>query len=154
MIVITPSIPYLFLSQPTIVVPVLPFQQDDLASILQDRVQDLSIEYQGIVWKRIEISLAAIRYFVGVDHIKYSNLSTVQHDEHHHCAYSTFGAHALDDNMLLQALYNLVAKPSVERHPDMTLRIGFDGSGSSIDKATFRWCMALDGLESCDEIVR
>ncbi|KAL7446042.1 hypothetical protein ACHAXH_009654, partial [Discostella pseudostelligera] len=89
------------IANPTTVVPILPFQPDDLASILQSRVQALSVQYQEIVWKRIEISLATIRYFVGVDNIQYSDLHTV-HDDHY--TISNLGAHALDDNVLLQTL--------------------------------------------------
>lgn len=128
------------------VVPILPFQQDDLASILQDRVQALSVQYQQIFWKRIEISLAAIRYFVGVDHVKYSDLFTVNNDDHY--TYSTYGARALDDNVLMQTLHGMV-KPDVQRlHPDMTLRIGFDDSSSN--EVIFRWCITQNGLESCE----
>ncbi len=125
-------------------VPILPFQPDDLASILQSRVQALSVQYQEIVWKRIEISLATIRYFVGVDNIQYSDLHTV-HDDHY--TISNLGAHALDDNVLLQTLEGM-SKPDVQKHPDMILRIGLDESTGN--EATFRWCHTVNGLEGCE----
>lgn len=129
-------------------VPILPFQQDDLASILQARVQALSIQYQDILWERIEISLAAIRFFVGVDYVNYSDFSTVLDDEH--STYSTFGAHALGDNVLLQTLHDL-ARQREQRHPAMTLRIGLD-KGSGGNEATFQWCSTQHGLESCEAL--
>lgn len=123
--------------------PILPFQPDDVASILQSRVHALSVQYQEIVWKRIEISLAAIRYFTGVDYITYSDLHTI-HDDHY--AISTLGAHALDDNVLLHTLKDMT-KPDVRKHPDMILRIGLDDTSND---ATFRWCHTVNGVEGCE----
>jgi hypothetical protein len=142
---------FLYLQHATLA-PVLPFQQEDLSSILHGSVQTVNLKYQGIRWKRLEVSLAAIRYFVGSDHVKYSNLfhdmqSEIDENETTGSAdasytYSNQGAHALDQNALLEAIQNMSITG-----PSTILKIGFDDLSK---EAIFRLCNSDNGLESCD----
>jgi hypothetical protein len=136
------------------IAPVLPFQQEDLSSILHGSIQAVNLKYQGIRWERLEVSLAAIRYFVGLDHVKYSDLFHVDDkqakiDENETTgsaltlfSYSTRGAHALDRNALLEAIQSMSITGL-----SSVLKIGLDDLSK---EATFRLCHSYNGLESCD----
>lgn len=110
------------------IVPILPFQQEDLISILSSRIQNINIKYQNLqYWKNLDVSSSTIRYFVGVDHVDYfdlygsnggssndgvSNDGSEEQDDSDNNAMmhqpaltiSTSGAHALDNNALWSSL--------------------------------------------------
>lgn len=142
------------LFQHATIAPVLPFQQEDLSSILHGSIQAVNLKYQGIRWKRLEVSLAAIRYFTGLDHVKYSDIFHIddmqgEFDENEtkglavtSFPYSTRGAHALDRNALLEAIQSMSIKGS-----SSVVKIDFNYSSK---EATFRLCNLYNGLESCD----
>jgi len=126
---------------------------------LHGRIQALNLKYQGIHWKRLEVSLAAIRYFVGFDHVEYSDLFDVpdkhaENDENEKTraaaasfTFSTRGAHALDRNALLEEIQSMSITGTPSR-PDSILKIGLDDLSK---EATIRWCNFYNnGLESCD----
>jgi hypothetical protein len=142
------------LFQHATIAPVLPFQQEDLSSILHGSIQAVNLKYQGIRWKRLEVSLSAIRYFVGLDHVNYSDLVHIddmqaEMDENETTSsaltlftYSTRGAHALDRNALLEAIQSISITGS-----SSILKIGLDDLSK---EALFRLCNSYNGLESCD----
>ncbi|KAL3768593.1 hypothetical protein ACHAW5_001890 [Stephanodiscus triporus] len=144
------------LTSHTTIAPVLPFQQEDLSSMLHSRVQSLNLKYQGVLWKRLDVSLAAIRFFVGSDHVEYSDLfdGNGRHAEINEnektgvaaasFAFSTHGAHALDRNALLEAIQSM-SIVGISR-PGSTLKIGVD----EFRKETTNWCDTTNGSESCD----
>jgi hypothetical protein len=124
--------------------------------MLHSRVQSSNLKYQGILWKRLEVSLAAIRFFVGSDHVEYSDLFDV-HGRHAEInenektgvaaasfAFSTRGAHALNRNALLEAIQSM-SIVGISR-PGSTLKIGVD----EFKKDTTTWCDTTNGSESCD----
>lgn len=136
------------LAQHSIIAPILPFQQEDLSSIMQGRIQMLNRMNQNHHWKRLEVSLATIRYFVGADHVEYFDLG--EPDEGDGAStwltFATGGAHALDNNALWQTLRTRLAT-GTRRRPGLTLRVGLD-DGST--ETTFSWCKLENGEESCE----
>jgi len=140
------------LASHTTVAPFLPFQQEDLSSILQSRVQTLNLKYQGLHWKRLDVSLAAIKYFTSVDHVEYLDLFNVNKapDEDDGnvalLTFSTGGAHALDNNALWQALRTRLIT-GTRRRPGFTLKVGLVANSR---ETMFSWCNIENGLENCE----
>ncbi|KAL7531591.1 hypothetical protein ACHAXR_006316 [Thalassiosira sp. AJA248-18] len=141
------------LASHTTVAPFFPFQQEDVASILQSRVQTLNMKYHGLHWNRLEVSHATIKHSVGVDHVEYLDLYNSNHGSGEEesnmplLTFSTSGAHALDNNALWQTLRNrLIA--GTRRRPGLTLKVNLDDKNK---ETVFSWCsIEKGGLESCE----
>ena len=84
------------------VAPVLPLQREDLSSILQGRIQDINLQYQGMHWKRLVVSLAAIR--LSIDSIDFLDIHPTGGRGDDMLTYASHGAHALNNNALWQTL--------------------------------------------------
>lgn len=153
--------PFLFLLlltptyfQHATIAPITPFQEEDLLGLLHSKVQKLNLQYQGVCWMRLEVSLATIRYFVGSDYVEYSDLLAIHdmsvdiEDENGRSfTFSTRGAVALDQNSLLRAIESITKTGTVSRL-DSILKIGVDNASKEI---IFQWCSFTDdGLESCE----
>ena len=149
------------------IAPFLPFQQDDIAAILQRRIQALGKKYQMLdLWKRLDVSYATIKHSVGVDHeTEYVDLYATTH--HHHGfeeeddegvnrlhSYAARGAHALDSNTLWKALKSRARE--MEQRPDRVLNVRYvetysDDLASVLSKDLgFFWCsVGKVGLKGC-----
>jgi hypothetical protein len=142
------------------IAPIMPFQEEDLLGLLYSKVQALNLQYQGVCWMRLEVSLATIRYFLGSDHIEYSDLPAIhdmsvdiEEDNQSGTAnvrsftFSTRGAFALDQNLLLRAIESITKTGTISRL-DSILKISVDNASKEI---IFQWCRFTDdGLESCE----
>jgi len=124
------------------IVPILPFQHEDLSSILQGRIQGINLKYQGDHWKNLVVSLAAIRYHVDVDHINYT---TKQDDEEINMAlsYSTNGAHSINNNILWQRLHTGITAVD-RRRPESTRKVDIDENSKEL---RYSWCKIENGLK-------
>ena len=133
------------------IAPVLPLQRDELSSILQSRIEAINLKYQNLHhWKRLVVSLAAIRYFVGVDHIDYSDVNDQDQDGGAILTYSTSGAHPLNSNTLLQKLHNGIVIAE-RRRSDYTLKVGLDIDSSDKGALSLSWCKVdIDGIDRCE----
>ena len=132
------------------IVPILPFQHEDLSSILQGRIQGINIKYQGVHWKNLVVSLAAIRYHVDVDHVNFSDTYTSKHDDGEEeismaLSYSTNGAHSIINNILWQRLHPGITAVD-RRRPESTLKVDIDENSKEL---RFSWCKIENGLETC-----
>jgi len=129
------------------IVPILPFQHEDLSSILQGRIQGINLKYQGDYWKNLVVSLAAIRYHVGVDHINFSDTYTANDGEEIDMAlsYSTNGAHSINNNILWQRLHTGITAVD-QRRPKSTLKVDIDEDSKEL---RFSWCKIDNGMETC-----
>ena len=118
----------------------------------------MNLRYQGVHWSHLQVSLAAIRYFVGSYKIEYSDLLAV-HDRSGYIKenddigttvaafnFSNRGAHALDQNPLLESIQSILTTGTQSR-PGSILKIGVD---DFTKETTFRWCSNTNGLEKCD----
>ena len=128
------------------IVPILPFHHEDLSSILQGRIQGINLKYQGDHWKNLVVSLAAIRYHVGVNHINYST----KHDDGEEeidmaLSYSTNGAHSINNNILWQRLHAGITAVD-RRKPESTLRVDIDENSKEL---RFSWCNIENGVKIC-----
>ena len=95
------------------------------------------------------VSLAAIRYFVGVDHIDYSDVND-QDNGGTILTYSTSGAHPLNTNTLLQKLHNGIVIAE-RRRSDYTLKVGLDIDSSDKGALSLSWCKVdIDGIDRCE----
>ena len=112
------------------IAPVLPLQREDLSSILQGRIQAINLQYQGMHWKRLVVSLAAIR--LSIDNIDFLDI--------HNTEYASHGANALNNNALCQTLRAGIVVTE-QRRPGLILKVGVDENS---------WCMIKNGLESCE----
>jgi hypothetical protein len=106
------------------IVPFLPFQEDDMLLIMQSRFQELSMKYKDVHWVQFDVSTSALSFSVGVDRVDYLDLyddgnfqpTEVRDadDESHQqsssssskplITFSTNGAHALRDNFIYTTL--------------------------------------------------
>jgi len=129
------------------IVPILPFQHEDLSSILQGRIQGVNIKYQGVHWKNLVVSLAAIRYHVGIDHINFLDTYTANDGEEINMAlsYSTNGAHSINNNILWQRLHTGITAVD-RRRPESTLKVDIDENSKEL---RYSWCKIENGLETC-----
>lgn len=113
----------------------------------------MNLKYQGLHWKRLEVSLAAMKYFTGVNHVDYLDLynDRVYEEEDGNSAalltFSSGGAHALGDNALWQTLRTRLVT-GTRRRPGLSMKVGLDENSK---EATFSWCKSENnGLESCE----
>jgi hypothetical protein len=140
------------------IAPIMPFQEEDLLGLLYSKVQALNLQHQGVCWMRLEVSLATIRFFLGSDHVEYSDLLAIhdmsvdieddnQSGTVRSFTFSTLGAFALDQNSLLRAIESITKTGTLSRL-DSILKIGVDNASKEI---IFQWCSFTDdGLESCE----
>ena len=120
---------------------------------MQNRVQTLNQKYEGLQWKRLEVSHATIKHTVGIDHVEYLDLykhyDRSEEEEQSDLALLTFsasGAHAL--NGLWQTLRTRLVT-GTRRRPMSTLKVNLDHDSK---EAVFKWCNRENGgVERCEE---
>ena len=116
---------------------------------MQGRVQALNRNYQGLHWKRLDVTLATIKYFTSEDHVEYLELYNYSDEGNGDSAllnFSTSGAHSLDNNPLWQTLRTRLVT-STQRRPSLTLKVGLDEKSK---ETSVSWCSHDNGSESCE----
>ena len=121
--------------------------------IFQSKIERLNAKYQGLQWKRLEVSNAALNYFVGIDHVEYLDLLRDDIDKEKSdvealLTFSKSGAHALNDNALWQALMTRLVR-GTRRRPYKVATVDLDDNSW---ETVFRWCDDGEpGLENWEE---
>mmetsp|Transcript_11777 Transcript_11777/g.16898 ORF Transcript_11777/g.16898 Transcript_11777/m.16898 type:complete len:244 (+) Transcript_11777:225-956(+) len=133
----------------TTIVPILPFQQDDLLLIVKTWFQELSNKYQGIRWARLDVSTSALEHIVGADQVDYLDSYNDGHlqptkardgDESHQLfskplrTFSTKGAHALYQNALYVTLKSMLKSSDTRRRP-------YNVAFLDVDQDTLDYCL-------------
>eukprot|EP00581_Thalassiosira_minuscula_P018014 CAMPEP_0183732182 /NCGR_PEP_ID=MMETSP0737-20130205/37722_1 /TAXON_ID=385413 /ORGANISM="Thalassiosira miniscula, Strain CCMP1093" /LENGTH=742 /DNA_ID=CAMNT_0025965111 /DNA_START=1 /DNA_END=2226 /DNA_ORIENTATION=+ len=120
------------------IVPFLPFEQEDLASILQSQVQKFNRKYQGVYWSKLEVSHAVIKQLTSVEHVEYLDLYNANDGEEEEgeedtslVTFSFRGARALDDNAPWRTLRTRLTT-GTRRRPGMILRLDLDDDGKEM----------------------
>ena len=138
-----------FLLQHLAIAPFLPFQSEDLKSILRSRIQYLDTKYEGIHWKRLHLSNTAIDYFLSTDHVEYFDLLTKDDNP---LTFSLRGAKALEGNALVQALQTKLIS-GTRRRPHKIAFVDITAFHDEMWQTVLSWCNAdaSGQLEACEE---
>lgn len=131
------------------IAPFLPFQQEDLKSILRDRIQYLSAKYEGLHWKRLQISNIAIDYFLSTEHVEYFDLYGNDNDPSI-LTFSLRGANSLQ-NALVHTLHTKLISGS-RRRPYKVAFVDVTSIDDERWETVLEWCEDNSGLvELCEE---
>jgi hypothetical protein len=137
------------------IVPFLPFQQDDLKSILRSRIQYINTKYEGLNWKRLHLSNTALDYFLSTEHVEYFDLFGKDNDDPSSIlTFSLRGAKALEGNALVKALHTkLINGTRRQPYKVAVVDVSALGDNYSIREAVFSWCADDESgaLEECEE---
>ena len=134
------------------VAPFLPFQQEDLQSILRSRIQHLDTKYRGLQWKRLHISNNGLEYFLSTDHVEYFDLVSEEDYDLMTLTFSLRGANVLEDNALVQGLHSKLIS-GTRRRPYKVASLDINNLDDSRWETVFTWCNEdRNGvLEECKE---
>lgn len=141
---------FYFLPQHLTIAPFLPFQSEDLKSILRSRIQYLDAKYEGIHWKRLHLSNTAIDYFLSTDHVEYFDLLT---EDDNAITFSLRGAKALEGNALVQAFHAKLIN-GTRRRPHKIAFVDMFAVHDEMWQTVLSWCDDTDTpgqLEKCEE---
>lgn len=132
------------------IAPFLPIQQEDLKSILRIRIQFLSTKYEGLHWKRLQISNTAIDYFLGTEHVEYFDFNGKDNDPSV-LTFSLRGANSLQGNALVHTLQTKIISGS-RRRPYKVAFVDVTAIDDERWETVFMWCEDNSGLvELCEE---
>eukprot|EP00970_Alexandrium_tamarense_P002793 scaffold390_cov191-Alexandrium_tamarense.AAC.8 len=131
------------------IVPFLPFQQDDLSSMLRSKVQLMNVRFKGVNWKRLEVSNTSLDLFVGSNHVEYFDLYDNESERGSPLlTFSTSGGNALDHNSPWKALKNKLSH--TKRRPYKVAFVDIDVENDGW-KTVLEWCEdGESGLEGCE----
>ena len=108
----------------------LPMGPQEIERVLRNRVEQLGRQHQGSLWKRLEATDRALRYFSGRDHVDYLSMKKRGSDEIV-LTFSKRGAHTLVDGALMQTLRSL--RRRLPPRPDLVSVFDFDAdSGEAV----------------------
>lgn len=119
--------------------PFLPFQQEDLKSILRSRIQSINTKYQGLHWKRLHLSNTAIDYFLSTDHVEYFDLYRTDNNPENVLTISLRGANSLEGNALVQALHTKLIN-GTRRRPYKVAFVDITALDNETWETVFAWC--------------
>jgi hypothetical protein len=136
------------LNQQLTIAPFLPFQKEDLKSILSNNIQLLNRKYQDIHWKRLHLSNTALDYFLSTDHVEYFDLFGKANDSTT-LTFSLRGATSLQKNALVQTLRRKLMS-GVRRRPYKVAFVDVTASRDEKWETVLAWCDD-ESFDNCEE---
>jgi len=135
---------------PNLVIPFFPLQIGEMTRIFRKMVHKMSLSFEGIMWKRLDVLESVVRHFTGPNTVRY--IQTKKSN----IVFSERGGHDIIENPFMYILKEQMDNGFFSR-PDFIALCDYD---IQTDEVMFSWCNpsiyehSLDTRNLCKDEIR